>query len=481
MFLYDDVEDWVTVSSGLADVLGVEISGRVAKVPGDPAPGRFAPDFVKGLATALAVVGTRPSHGSVELVLLTEDQVPLQALFVWDPEVEGSVGRVLRVVRITDNEADLVASVMVERFCDALIQALGRLVIDLERGDALGGDEALALRQAHPRRGPETVHVPVVQWFDDGETVHCLISEQAASAVRAWSRRGSVLTVRGPTQAVSFRCGPPSVQRSGATLVVQMPASALQGVILPQVVDIPGLSLQCCAMGVTPTGEPESLVAHGVSRGGPRVHHYAFTYKMLPTLLPSLRLAEPGSTTRLTQAWAGTGERITARDATARFLPPVARGAVPGTRVHGVVGLGVVSVRDIDGWRVAVAQMPLTEGPTEAFYMAVAERDGSHRLLSWERTSEGLAVLGEWWPEGEEIRSAHADFHGSPYVGSFYDGIGRWLQERPQHPTTKHPPDAAASPVDLRPTGARRVLGLAAVGTLAVAGGLLLWWWGLPW
>lgn len=438
--VYEDGGDWVYATVGLCDVLGTELSGRSVRDPDASSEGGFLLELLRGMARALAAVGTRPTHGQVELVLVSEGDAPLQVLFVWDPEVEDGVGRVLRVVRITDDEAALLGQVSVRRFVDALQRALGRLVTDIERGNALSESQMAALRTQHPRQGPETIRAPVAQWEVDGGIVRCLIAEQAAASIRGWARRGSVLTVQGPTQAVAFRRGPLAIRAEGETLCLTLPKHALQNVVLPHVVRMDGLELRCCAMGVMPTGPVRAAVPHPPTRDRPRLHHYTFAYKMLPPNLAQHRLTEPGSTSRLTQSWARTGELVSRGDEDIiRFLPPVSRGLVPGTRVHGVVGLGVVDVRTIDGWSVAVVQMPLTEAAGEAYYLGVAERGERRRLLSWEKTTDGMAILGEWWVAGDDIAQAHAKFGGSPHVSAFYAALERWLGAHPDGPPRPDP------------------------------------------
>ena len=503
IFIYEDDEGWIYASHGVAAIGGAEWSMRLPKEDGDPRPGQLAPALIRDVLNTCASLGTQPTHGHVELVHFEEG--PRHLLFVWDPEIEGAEDAFLRIVIATDAEGDLAADVDPDALSDALMAAMPGLPSVRDRGDALDDEARKALKADHPRTGPVQVRLPVAQWTDEraaGGQLEVLVSEAVSESLRslvASGAHGRAVEARGPDRAVVFWVGETAIELDGDRLSLTLPAEQLQRIALPWVVEGEGVTIRCCAMAVTPTPpNPATSTVSPPSRRMPRMHHYSFTYKYLPSNLDTLRLHAPGSTTRLVQGWAHIGKLVAGSDLggpgaermpndTMAFLQPTGRGRVPGTEVEGIVGLGVVSVSEIAGWRVAIAQMPLPEGPTEAFYMAIVDRDGVYRLLSWELGVDGLARLGEWWVVGDDYDHVTADFGGAPHVAMFREAIQRWLTEHPTRPPGEQavsqaptrpgrPPHPAPAPMAGPPTASNpnwgAFLGLAGLGLVVVAAAL---------
>jgi hypothetical protein len=157
------------------------------------------------------------------------------------------------------------------------------------------------------------------------------------------------------------------------------------------------VSLLVC-IGVCLAGCAPSLHNPTIMPQEPRRHHYEFTHRALPALLftqkdKTLGLLENDEHSFLKDLWIEVGETVQG----------------DGHSVLEYIDLEF-SKEKINNIKIYVARLPKPVGLTEAYFVAIVEKENSIKYFTLERTvvemcagRNDATVLGEWTSDGKHL------------------------------------------------------------------------------
>jgi len=494
VFTFED--SFVLATSTLAPLVGVDVTLRAPREAGEERPSPLLPHLLQAVVTAWLSGERALSHG--EAVPLMEPSLGLVLPVLALRDTRTGAGW-LRLVLITSDELELLQTMDAEGLRIGLEEHLPGLISLQGRQTVITPERAAELAASHPPSPCIQRTLQVASWVGQGDQYFARLDEAGLIPLsRMLEDPSRFLLAKDGRHTLEIHLHDREsclIDEQDDRLVLTLPAEAIRRLIRDKQVGMGdasgGFVLDVIATDVTPAPLTE-LLREPPTRSMPRAAHALFTTRVLPALADDLfeQLQTTHATNALRHHWGEVNQLLQSGQLGGGLpgmdkdpQPHCAMATVPGTRVQARVGLGVARTLESAGHRIFVVQMPPAQAPTEAHYVALAQRPGEPtRLLTWEKTHDGYATLAEWWLQQGGPSSELLDKQGSAHLEQFIAQIKAWLQAHPQRPDaspTSSPgraPDGSDSPPpdeqDWRPTTDWTPIAFSAGALLLLLGGV---------